>query len=157
MKKKLLEGEGRLTANQVMLDATSNIEKTPDQKAEAILIVLNDLTVREWKILIVYMQEAPARMYGPRAVHLLEVLARVWGKRKSVGMLADLYFAKEKDIKIKAQICDALRNESQKGSGLERTSDLFFAITSDQFDWVNYIFDNWDTYSYQGYLLAKQR
>ncbi len=145
-----------LTVNGVLLDAVQGVPKTPEQKAEAILFVMDKFTVQEWKTLIFYMQEAPARMYGPRAVHLLETLARVWGDKKDIGRLVDLYFAKEKVVATRAAICDALRKEAKLGSNLERTRDLFFAIASDQSDWVNYIFENWDTYSYQAYLLVKQ-
>ncbi len=144
------------TVNQVMLDAVNGVPKTPEQKAEAILIVLNNLTIHEWRVLVVYMQEVTDRRVGSNIIHLLEKLAQIWGTRRKAGKLADIYFANEKDADIRATICNELRKEPEKGSGLERTRDLFFAITSDQYDWVNYIFDNWNSYSYQGFLVTKQ-
>ncbi len=144
------------TVSQVMLDAVNGVPKNPEQKAEAILIVLNNLTIFEWRVLVVYMQEVTSRRVGSNIIHLLEKLAQVWGGRRNAGKLADIYFAKEKDGSVKAAICNELRKEPKKGSGLERTRDLFFAITSDQYDWVNYIFDNWNAYSYQGFLVTKQ-
>ena len=144
------------TVNQVMIDAVKGVTKTPEQKAEAILIVLNNFTVYEWKALVVYMQEVTVRQVGSNIAHLLEKLAQVWGSRRNAGKLADIYFAKEKDGPVKTAICDELRKEPKRGTGLERTRDLFFAITSDQYDWVNYVFDNWNSYSYQGFLATKQ-